>query len=128
MHFGNDDLDDLIEIQKNKGIKYNQTKRNIYKINKKTGKYGNLKIYLPMLISQLKLIACKDGKKVYDKRVDFDTLDLFTKRFNSKKRYSDLSKNVFNEINQISEIPIHKRRWLYESRKCLLNLKVLCCF
>ena len=47
------------------------------------------------------------GKK-YDKAVDFDTLDLFTKRFNSKKKYSDLSKEVFNEINELSEIPIHR--------------------
>ena len=38
----------------------------------------------------------------------FDTLDLFTKRFNSKKKYSDLSKQVFNEINNLSELPIHR--------------------
>ena len=31
-----------------------------------------------------------------------------TKRFNSKKKYSDLSKIVFNKLNQLSEIPIHK--------------------
>jgi len=31
-----------------------------------------------------------------------------TKRFNSKKKYSDLSKMVFNQLNQLSEIPIHR--------------------
>ena len=36
------------------------------------------------------------------------TLDLLTKRFNSKKKYSDLSKMVFNELNKLSEIPIHR--------------------
>lgn len=87
---------------------YNQPKRNAYKIDQKTGQYGNLKIDLPKLVGQLKLIAYKDGKKVYDKRVDFDTLDLITKRFNNKKKYSDLSKMVFNELNTLSEIPIHK--------------------
>ena len=49
-----------------------------------------------------------DGKKVYDRQGDFDTIDLLTKRFNSKKKYSDLSKMIFNELNTLSEIPIHR--------------------
>ena len=67
---------------------YTQKKRNAYKINPNTGVYGNVTIDVPKLYGQLKLIAHKDGKKVYDKQVDFDTLDLLTKRFNSKKKYS----------------------------------------
>ena len=67
------------------GIKYNQPKRNAYKIGQ-GGSYGNLKIDLPKLMSQLRLVAHENGRKVYDKIVDFDTLDLFTKRFNSKKK------------------------------------------
>ena len=59
-------------------------------------------------MGQLRLVAYEDEQKVYDKIVDFDTIDLFTKRFNSKKKYSDLSKKVFNEINELSEIPIHR--------------------
>ena len=102
-----DILSSIKYVKKGEGIKYNQTKRNAYKI-KKTGEYGNLKIDLPKLMSRLMLVAYKDGQRVCNKRVDFDTLDLFTKRFNSKKKYSDLSKKVFNEINQLSEIPIHK--------------------
>ena len=43
-----------------------------------------MNIDVPNLFGQLKLIAGKDGKKVYEKQVDFDTLDLLTKRFNSK--------------------------------------------
>ena len=43
-----------------------------------------------------------------DKLVDFDTIDLLTKRFNSKKKYSDLSKMVFSELNKLSEIPVHR--------------------
>ena len=65
-------------------------------------------IDVPKLMEQLKLVAYKDGNKVYDRRVDFDTLDLLTKRFNSKKKYSDLSKFVFNELNELSDIPIHR--------------------
>ena len=87
---------------------YTQKKRNAYKINPNTGVYGNVTIDVPKPHGQLKLIAHKDGKKVYDKQVDFDTLDLLTKRFNSKKKYSPLSKMVFDDLNRRSDIPIHR--------------------
>ena len=77
---------------------YTQKKRNAHKINHNTGVYGNVTIDVPKLYGQLKLIAHKDGKKVYDKQVDFDTLDLLTKRFNGK----------FDDLNRISDIPIHR--------------------
>ena len=99
--------DHLKTIKVGKGI-YTQKKRNAYKINPNTGVYGNVRIDVPKLYGQLKLIAHKDGKKVYDKQVDFDTLDLLTKRFNSKKKYSPLSKMVFDDLNRISDIPIHR--------------------
>ena len=89
-----------------KGI-YTQPKRNAYKISS-GGQYGNLIIDVPKLMGQLHLVAKKDGNKVLDKKVDFDTIDLLTKRFNSKKKYSNLSKMVFNEMNKLSEIPIHR--------------------
>ena len=60
---------------------YTQKKRNPYtfcKINPQTGDYGNVNIDMPKLYGQLKLIAHKDGRKVYEKQVDFDTLDLLT--------------------------------------------------
>ena len=87
---------------------YTQKKRDAYKINPQTGVYGNVNIDVPKLYDQLKLIAHKDGRKVYEKQVDFETLDLLTKRFNSKKKYSPLSKMVFDELNRISDIPIHR--------------------
>ena len=86
---------------------YTQKKRNAYKIDR-NGQYGGLIIDLPKLYGHLKVIAHKNGQKVYDKQADFDTLDLLTKRFNSKKKYSDLSKIIFDELNQISGIPIHQ--------------------
>ena len=91
---------------------YTQKKRNAYKIDR-NGQYGGLIIDLPKLYGHLKVIAHKNGQKVYDKQADFDTLDLLTKRFNSKKKYSDLSKKIFDELNQISGIPIHRT-----SNKC----------
>ena len=95
------------EGKKTIGTGYTQTKRNAYKISS-GGQYGNLNIDIPKLMGQLHLVAKKDGNKVLDKKVDFDTLDLLTKRFNSEKKYSDLSKMVFNQLNKLSEIPIHK--------------------
>ena len=89
------------------GKGYKQLKRNAYKISY-GGQYGNLIIDIPKLMGQLHLVAKKDGNKVIDKKVDFDTIDLLTKRFNSKKNYSDLSKMVFNQLNKLSEIPIHR--------------------
>ena len=87
---------------------YTQKKRTAYKVNPQNGTYGNLIVDLPKLFGQFKMIAYKDGKKVYDKQADFDTIDLLTKRFNSKKKYSDLSRMIFNELNTLSEIPIHR--------------------
>ena len=95
------------EGKKTLGSGYMQPKRNAYKISS-GGRYGNLIIDIPKLMGQLHLIAAKDGNKVLDKKVDFDTIDLLTKRYNSKKKYSDLSKMVFNQLNKLSEIPIHR--------------------
>ena len=83
-----------------------QPKRNAYKINQ-YGQCGGLMIDIPKLTGQLRLIATKNNKKVMDKKVDFDTIDLLTKRFSSKQKYSDLAKMVFNELHQLS--PIHHK-------------------
>ena len=86
---------------------YNQRKRNAYKISQ-NGQYGGLLIDLPKLQGHLKVVAHKNGQKVYDKQGDFDTLDLLTKRFNSRKNYSQLARSIFNDLNRLSEIPIHR--------------------
>ena len=51
---------------------------------------------------------------MYNKKVDFDTTDLLTKRFNSKKNYSQLAKTVFDNLDRISEIPIHRTSKKYK--------------
>ena len=86
---------------------YTQKKRNAYKISQR-GQYGGLVIDLPKLQGHLKVVAHKNGQKVYDKQADFDTLDLLTKRFNSKKNYSELARSVFSDLNRLSKIPIHR--------------------
>ena len=74
----------------------------------KMGNMVGLVIDLPKLYGHLKVVAHKNGLKVYDKQADFDTLDLLTKRFNNKKKYSELARSVFNDLNRLSEIPIHR--------------------
>ena len=86
---------------------HTQKKRNAYKISQ-NGQYGGLVIDLPKLHGHLKVVAHKNGRKVYDKQADFDTLDLLTKRFNGRKNYSQLARSIFNDLNRLSEIPIHR--------------------
>ena len=93
-------------VKTGEGI-YTQKKRNAYKISQR-GQYGGLVIDLPKLYGHLKVVAHKNGQKVYDKQPDFDTLDLLTKRFNNRKNYSELARSVFNDLNRLNEIPIHK--------------------
>ena len=102
------DIFSLEEYKKQTGTGiYTQKKRNAYKISQK-GQYGGLVIDLPKLQGHLKVVAHKNGQKVYDKQADFDTLDLLTKRFNSKKNYSELARSVFSDLNRLSKIPIHR--------------------
>ena len=90
------------------GLKYTQRKRNAYKINH-NDQYGGIMIDLPKSIGKLRLVASKNGKKVLDQpAADFDPIDLLTKRFNSKKNYSNLSRTLFDQLNKLSEIPIHR--------------------
>ena len=83
-------------------------KRNAYKINPESSAHGNLTIDVPKLYGQLRLVSYQNKKNVYDKQVDFETLDLLTKQYNSRKKYSPLSKMVFDDLNKISEILIHR--------------------
>ena len=94
-------------IKKGKGLHYTQPKRNAYKIQQ-NGQYGGLMINLPKLFGQLQLVATKSGKKGLAQQADFDTIALVTKRFNSKKKYSPLSQMLFDQLNKLSEIPIHR--------------------
>ena len=76
-------IDDVLASYKYKPKKgsgiYTQKKRNAYKISQ-NGQYGGLVIDLPKLFGHLKVIAHKNGQKVYEKKADFDTIDLLTKR------------------------------------------------
>ena len=90
-----------------KGIRtYRQPKRNAYKIN--NGQYGGLLINMPRLINEMVIEAVKDGKKVYEDIADKSLVDLITKRFDPKKKYSSKAIKIFNNLNMLSNIPKHR--------------------
>ena len=97
------------ELEKNKtgkGIKkYKQTPHHAYKIQ--NNKYGQLMIDTDKLFNNMKLEAYKRGSLVYEQMVDRSLIDLITKRFNPKTKYSALAKQVFHDLNILSEIPKH---------------------
>ena len=80
------------------------------------GRYGNLVIHLPGLFTDHILEAFKNGVKVMKQPIDRDTIDLLTKRFDRSKNYSELSKQVFRRLNQLSGIPNHR-----SIKKMLIN-------
>lgn len=89
------------------GGRYKQDRRNAYKIGA-GGKYGDLVVHLPGLLTDHIMKAYKNGKQVMNRPVDDDTMDLLTKRFNTRKHYSDLSRKIFSDLNRLSEIPNHR--------------------
>ncbi|KAL9970558.1 hypothetical protein ACROYT_G022956 [Oculina patagonica] len=93
--------------KKGEGIRsYKQPKRNAYKIN--NGQYGGLLINMPRLINEMVIEAVKDGKMVYEDIADKSLVDLITKRFNPKKKYSSKAIKIFNNLNMLSNIPKHR--------------------
>ena len=64
-------------------------------------------INVPRLFEERILEAVKDGKKVYETPVDTSLINLITKRFDPKKKYTSLAQRVFNDLNLLSGIPKH---------------------
>ena len=59
------------------------------------------------MLSRLMLDAkVGSGNTVYSEPIDFSTLDLLTKRFNSNKKYSDKAVKVFVDLNRLSKRPL----------------------
>ena len=68
--------------------KYKQPRRNAYKIQ--GNQYGGLMIDLPKFINEMKLHAWREGKLIYEADADKSLIDLLTKRFNPKSKYSTI--------------------------------------
>ena len=85
-----------------------QTSRHPYKMTK-DGQYGKLTIDVPQLIEKHRLLAKEAGMVLLDEKVDSDFIDLISKRYNTKKKYSNLSKVVFKTLTDLSGFENKKR-------------------
>ena len=90
--------------KKGKGLK--QPKRNAYKIQ--DGSYGGLVIDLPRLFNEMKLNVYRGGKLLYSADADKSLINLITKRFNPKTKYSINAVKIFNDLNTLANMPKHR--------------------
>ena len=85
-----------------------QPKRNAYKIQ--DGSYGGLVIDLPRLFNEMKLDVFRGGKLLYSNYciADRSLINLITKRFNPKTKYSINAVKIFNDLNTLANLPKHR--------------------
>ena len=79
-----------------------QPKRNAYKIQ--DGSYGGLVIDLPKLFNEMKLNVFRGGKLLYSADADGSLINLITKRFNPKTKYSINAVRIFNDLNTLANL------------------------
>ena len=98
-----------------KGLrKYKQPKRNAYKIQNSSNRspsiwhYGGLLVDYPKLMNNMLLDVYKDNKLVYQDKADRSLIDLLTKRYNPKTKYSIDAVRIFNDLNLLSNMAKHK--------------------
>ena len=83
-----------------------QPKRHAYKIQ--DGSYGGLVIDLPKLMNEMKIDVFRGGKLLYSADADKSLIDLITKRFNPKTKYSINAVKIFNDLNTLANLPKHR--------------------
>ena len=88
------------------GGRYKQPKRNAYKIH--DGGYGGLVIDLPRLFNEMKLNVFRGGKLLYQSDADKSLINLLTKRYNPKIKYSLNAVRIFNDLNTLANMPKHR--------------------
>lgn len=86
------------------GRKYGRPRRIPYKIGT-GGRYGNLVIHMPRLLTYGDLRAYKGDKLVLSKAADLDTIDLLTKKYNPRRNYSNTAKKLFQKLTKLSRLP-----------------------
>ena len=89
------------DVRRHGGRRSKQPKRSAYKIT--NNQYGGLLIDFPELMNRMKLNAYR-GEADGDKSL----INLLTKRFNPKTKYSLKAVKIFNDLNMLSNMPKHK--------------------
>ena len=99
-----------IPSKEKKGTGVKQPKRNAYKIH--DGFYGGLVIDVPRLFNEIKLNVFRGGKLLYSADADRSLINLLTKRFNPKTKYSiNAVKITLCQICQNTD-PLESHGWL----------------
>ena len=80
-----------------------QTSRHPYKMTKDE-QYGKLTIDVPQLVEKHRL-----GVVLLNEKVDSDFIDLISKRYDIKTKYSNLSKVVFKTLTDLSGLENKKK-------------------
>ena len=100
---------------KGQGIrKYKQPKRNAYKIQNSSNRspsvwhYGGLLVDYPKLMNNMLLEVYKNNQLVYQDKADKSLIDLLTKRYNPKTKYSIDAVRIFNDLNLLTNMAKHK--------------------
>ena len=86
--------------------KYKQPKRNAYKIQ--NSHFGGLLVDYPKLMNNMLLDVYKNDKLVYQDKADRSLIDLLTKRYNPKTKYSIDAVRIFNDLNLLANMAKHK--------------------
>ena len=105
-----EDESDEGEVKVGKGIrKYKQPKRNAYKISGE-GQYGDLLINTEKLFNNhiVEARPLKGGAIFYEQPVDKTLIDLLTKKYNPKSKYTEAAIQVFQDLSRLANIPKHK--------------------
>ena len=76
--------------------RYKQPKRNACKIT--NSQCGGLLIDVPLLTNRMKLNTYRGGKLVYQADADRSLINLLTKRFNPKTKYSLNATRIFSDL------------------------------
>ena len=99
--------DKHMKEKQGKGLrKYNQPKRNAYKIQ--NSHYGGLLVDYPKLMNNMLIDVYKDNNLVYQDKADRSLIDLLTKRYNPKTKYSIDAVRIFNDLNLLANMAKHK--------------------
>ena len=75
----------------------------------KDGKSGKLTSDIPQLVEKHRLLAKEAEMVLLNEKVDSDFIDLISKRYDTKKKYSNLSKVVFKTLTDLSGLENKKR-------------------
>lgn len=59
-------------------------------------------------MNEMKLVAYRDGKIVYQDDADKSLINLLTKKCKPKSKYSTNATKIFNDLNMLANIPKHK--------------------